>query len=234
MTHLEPPAVNLPPKKNPDAGRRAKPAQVEAPVARTHVGGADLTADVTKLANDVGVVRQYRYWVGVTPSCPVEYIDMAGINFPKLNEIVMPSPQRNDMKIRKPVAGSLVWLTESHIRALRDRLPRTIVRFLDDKGVADEPGTGENIGDLVRHPRRGQVITIPQPADVAAARAKGRAVNLYTPDPLRDAPAARFMFAQLCPNQDRPERGDYYPDTLEVTGLSWPDDLAESLNKLLS
>ncbi len=228
--------LNMPPKTNPDAGRRAKPAPAAvAPAApRTHMPGADLTADIAKLANDVGVVRQFRYWVGVTPSCPVEYVDMAGVNFPKLNEIVMPSPQRDGRTIRKPVVGALVWLTEQHVRQIRARLPRTIIRFLDDKGVQEEAGTGQNIGDLVQRPRRGQLITIPTPEEVAEARKRGRAVNLYVPDTRRDAPASRFMFAQLCEDQEHSERGDYYPDPLEVTGLSWPDDIGESLSRLLS
>ena len=231
----------LAPTANPDAGKRATvsadgdiAAAASAPAikAKTKVEGRDLVADIESRSVASGVGQRYRYWVGVTPSCPVNGLDIAGLNFPKVNEQIVPDPNRTGQKKRRLVAGSIVWVTEDKIRLLRERLPRTVIRFTDDKGTHEEPGTGENIGDVAQRPRRGHVITIPTDEELADRRRKGKPAHAYIPDPKRDVPAARFMFAQLCPNQDQPEQGEYYPDPLELTGLEWPEELAE-LDKLL-
>lgn len=214
----------LAPLTNPDVGKSAVKAKRKTK-SRTAIAGKDLTADIAVRTQASGLSRRYRYWVGITSSCPVEWIDLAGINFPKINEKIVPDPLRTGKKRRSPVAGALVWLTEDKIRLMRERLPRTVIRFLDDKGVQEEPGTGENIGDVAQRPRRGQVITIPTEEDLADRRKRGKPARVYVPDPTRDVPASRFMFAHLCEDQDRPERGDHYPDTLETTGLEWPDEL---------
>lgn len=228
---------DLAPASNPDVGA---PAVVNAPrgpqepttEAKTTIAGKALTADIGGAAGKYGRTHEYRYWVGVSPTCPVEFIDLAGINFPKVNEQLVPDPMRTGKKKRAPKVGALVWLTEAKIKLMQDRLPRTVIRFLDGKSVKEEAGTGENIGDVAERPRRGQIITIPTDAEVAERRAKGKPTRAYTPDPARDVPASRFMFAQLCPNQKHPERGEFYPDPLEVSGLSWPDELA-SLDDIL-
>lgn len=228
----------LAPQTNPDAGKRADvaAAATAAPAnalkAKTKVAGADLVADIEGRSLEAGVNRRYRYWVGITPSCPVNGIDLAGLSFPKVNEQIVPDPNRTGQKRRRLVAGAIVWIDEAKIRRLRDRLPRTIIRFSSDDGVLDEPGTGENIGDVAQRPRRGRVITIPTDEELEDRRKRGKPAHAYRPDPKRDVPAARFMFAQLCENQEHPEQGEYYPDPLETTGLEWPDELAE-LDRLL-
>jgi len=107
---------------------------------------------------------------------------------------------------------------------MRDRLRRTVIRFLDDAGQTEEPGTGQNVGDNHVRPRRGQIITIPTDEDIEDRGRRGKPTNAYRPHP-NDVPAARYMFAQICDDQDKGSRGEYYPDTLETTGLSWPDEL---------
>lgn len=215
------------PKTNPDVG---KPASVTPPTparatSKTKIAGSAL---VPSKRSVTGRVRQYRYWVGVTPSCPVEAIDLAGINFPKVNENIVDDPLRTGEKRRVPVIGSIVFLTEDKIRRMRERLPRTVIRFLDDKGQRDEPGTGENVGDNHVRPRRGQLITIPSAEEIQARRAANRPAREYVEHP-NDVPAARFMFAVLCEDQERGSRGDYYPDVLENTGLEWPDEIEDEL-----
>lgn len=220
--------------KNPDVG---KPAVAVPPVrasgAKTKIDGSQLVPDLNKASRNAGgVLQSYKYWVGVTPSCPVEHIDLAGINFPKVNENLVDDPMRTGQRRRVPVIGAIVFLTEDKIRKMRERLPRTVIRFYDnDQGERDEPGTGQNIGDNHRRPRRGEPITIPSADEVEQRRKAGKPTRQYIPNP-NDVPAARYMFAVLCADQVNGSRGDYYPETLETTGLEWPGEL--ELNELMS
>lgn len=215
------------PAANPDVGKPADPSfgRPKAPETKHYTPGADLVPDFDKLGT-VAVLRQYRYWVGVTPSCPVEGIDLAGINFPKVNEKLVDDPLRTGRRMRVPVIGAVVWLTEDKIKRMRERLHRTIIRFLRDDGEVEEPNTGKNVGDVHRRPRRGQLITIPTDAEVEARKKRGKATREYVPHK-NDVPAARFMFACLCENQEQGSRGESYPDPLELTGLSWPEEINE-------
>lgn len=220
------------PSRNPDIGKPAnaqalKPARPfgegVAPTSKTKIAGADLVppADVRR----PGIERRYKYWVGVTPSCPVEHIDCAGINFPKRNEELL-SERGSSEKKRNEVIGSIVELNEEKIIRLRERLPRLVVRFLNDPGEKEEPGTGQNLGDLYRQPRKGVIVKIPRAEDVAANKAKGWPTHEYVAQ-ANDEPAARYMFAVLCDDQQRGRRGTTYPETLETTGLEWPDEIVE-------
>ena len=181
--------------------------------------GDALVPDLSKFAR--GIEKEYFYWVGVLPSCPVEYIDLAGINFPKINENIIPASDRTGGTQRVPVIGSITLLTEKRLELMREVLPRTVIRFFEAPGVQEEPGTGQNLGDLHVRPRKGHRITIPTDKEIEIRRKQGRPARLYVPGP-HDEPAARYMFAQLCKDQEHPERGDHYPDTLDITGLEWP------------
>jgi hypothetical protein len=216
------------PKKSEFVGKPAVAVAQDAPrpKSKTRVGGAALVPDLDSKASSAGVSTQYRYWVGVTPDCPRESIDLAGINFPKVNARLTPDPMRTNVKQRVPVIGAIVYLTEDKIRKMLDVLPRTVIRFTDDNGQNEEPGTGKNIGDNHARPRKGHIITIPTDEDIKQRRAAGKSARSYVPDPKRDVPAARFMFAQLCADQANGSRGEVYPDTLENTGLEWPDEIA--------
>ena len=206
------------PQSNPDSG---KPIPGRKNKSRT-VSGASLVPDLGTAGS--GSVQQFAYWVGVTPSCPVEHIDLAGINFPKVNELILPDPMRTNQKRRVPVIGSIVWLSRDRLELMEARLRRTVIRFYDDGGQKDEPGTGQNVGDNHVRPRRGHLITIPSEEQIEQAKKAGRSIRRYVPQ-ANDVPAARFMFAQLCSDQDKGNRGDVYPEPLEVTGLDWPEDL---------
>lgn len=219
-------ASDVPPTepKNPDVGRptvaaATMPRPKKAP--KTKLAGKSLMPDLD--AHKGSVSRRYWYWLGVTPGCPVDNIDIAGIGFPKLTEKVS---THNRETVRIPVPGHLVQLGESEIRRMRDRLPRTVIRFLGEKPQHEEPGTGMNVGDTYSRGRKGHLITIPRDKDVQEIEKQGRAAHRYEQGP-NDQPAARYMFALLCDNQDRPAVGSVYPETLETTGLEWPDEIKD-------
>lgn len=213
------------PDFNPDVGQPATLTAQERPQqGKTHIGGGDLVPDLEAHKTQTGVSRSYKYWVGVTPSCPREHIDLAGVNFPKVNENLVSDPMRTGNKRRVPVIGAIVDIDAHRIQIMRDKLKRTVIRFLDDGGQVEEPGTGQNVGDNHVRPRRGQIITIPTAEEIKQRRERGKPTNEYRPHP-NDVPAARYMFAQICEDQERGSRGEYYPETLEKTGLWWPDEL---------
>lgn len=222
---------SIAPKTNPDVGKPARVARTVAqrPEAKTHIAGSALVPDIAGRRDAAGVARRFRYWVGITPSTPVESIDLAGVNFPKVNELLVPDPMRTSVKRRVPVIGAIVWLDEAQIQRMRERLPRTIIRFTSTAAQKDEPGTGQNIGDVHAAPRRGQLITIPTASEIAQRRKTGKATREYIPN-ANDVPAARFMFAQLCDDQVNGSRGSIYPEALETTGLEWPDELSDLLS----
>lgn len=209
--------------RNHDVGKPA--VAVAAPPKRskskTKFEGKSLVPDLEK--NRTAVSRLYWYWIGVTPNCPVDEVQIVGTGFPKVEEKVT---QINGKTQRHPLIGKLVQLDEAAIRRLRERLPRTVIRFIDAKDQHEEPGTGMNLGDVYERKRRGHLITIPRESDVAEIEKQGRAVRRYVQDP-RDQPAARYMFAQICDDQERGNRGAVYPETLETTGLEWPDEMKD-------
>lgn len=219
---------------NPDVGTPAQAAAVltpprtivvpAQPKVRSHISGDRLTADVSGDYGQDGIAFEYRYWIGVTPSCPVESITCAGLCFPKLNENLIPDPMRSGTKARVPVVGAIVMIDRAHMEQLIQRIPRTVVRLFDRPAVKEEPGTGMNIGDNHVPPQRGQLITIPSIEDVEQAKKRGRPTREYSPKQ-NDVPAARYMFAQLCADQENGSRSEHYPETLETTGLDWPGDL---------
>ena len=210
---------------NPDVGQPATlTKQEQSQQGKTHIGGSELVPDRDSHASSLGVAHTYKYWVGVTPSCPREHVDLAGINFPKVNENLVSDPMRTGSKRRVPVIGAIVELDARKVAMMRDKLKRTVIRFLDDGGQLEEPGTGQNVGDNHQRPRRGQIITIPTAEEIELRRQRGKPTNAYRPHP-NDVPAARYMFAQICEDQQNGSRGEYYPDTLETTGLWWPDEL---------
>lgn len=220
-----------PKPSNPDTGKPATPetltgasAPVDADVA-TKIAGKDLVPDFSPKGS-LGVLAEYSFWVGVMPSCPVEGIALAGIQFPKINENIIPATNRSGRTERVPVIGAIVQLTEVKIKMMCNRLPRLVIRFKNEPAVREEPGTGLNLGDVHLQGRKGRIITIPTKEEVADRQKRGRATKHYTPD-TRDEPAARYMFCVLCKNQDHPERGDTYPGSIEDLGLEWPDTIEE-------
>ncbi len=156
------------------------------------------------------------YWIGVTADCPVGYVTAGGECFTKTEELLSKDP--NGGTSRAPVAGSLVRMTREKLQRLAERLPRTVIRFIDG---SDDP-TERMDPKATKRPPRAQVITIPSNEQVAADGAAGRATRAYRRHP-GDKPAARYMYCLPCENQSNPYRGREY-QTLDQTGLEWPED----------
>lgn len=176
---------------------------------------ADGSALSTPLVTDAVEDARW-YWIGVTADCPVGFITVGGECFTKTEEIVARDP--NGGTSRSPVAGSLVKLTRDKLLRMAERLPRTIIRFLDGSDDASERLNPNQ----TKRPPRAQVITIPSQDQAQADAAAGRATRLYRRHP-GDKPAAKFMYCVPVENQAKPFRGHEY-QTLDQTGLEWPED----------
>lgn len=194
--------------------------QTQKKPGRKVIPAKNLIPDIS--SDSVSVGKEVVYWVGVTPDCPTEGIDVAGMNFPKMNEKLVDDPMLQGKKKRIPQVGALVMMTEARFKFLAERVARLVVRFTDGKGAERIYDKGTDLEALAATRRKGHVITIPTKAETEARRKLGRQTNEYIPD-RGDAPAARFMFAIPCPDQEHPSRGGHYPDTLEKTGLAWPE-----------
>jgi len=209
---------------------------------KTAAKGASLVPDLEK--NRASVTTLQWFWIGALPGCPRESLDLAGISFPKMTEMVRKDPHQSGKTHRTAKLGALIQLTEAQVERLIDRMPFQVIRF-DDTPEEDEAkreqgrqrcdteearatygaiggaGAGIEALDVVR--RKGHPIRIPSPEDIAKAKKAGKTVRAYTQG-ARDEPAARYLFAELCESQTRPQRSDFYPDPLEVTGLEWPSE----------
>ena len=204
--------------------------------------GSDLVYDLEK--HRAVITTQNWYWLGALPGCPRETLHIAGVEFSKMTEIVRRNPHNPSQTDRDARIGSLVQLTKAKVELLREKIRLQVIRFVDlpaadaarraearaacktdaAKRVHDPiEGTGAGLEALDVTRRRGHPIRIPTTDDVKAARKHGRVLREYVRDD-RDEPAARYLFAQLCANQNQPERSDFYPEPLEVTGLKWPDE----------
>lgn len=217
------------PAGNTHSGMKADPQALTGAVSapdpietKTHVKGSDLVRDFSHLTGESS--RRYYYWIGLMPDAPVEAIVLGGQSWPKINKVRRPNPDRSGDEVFMPVIGAITRLDARGVQAIVDRLPWTVVRLRNDPGQQEEPGTGKNIGDVARQPSRGQIITVKTPEAMAELRRLNRPAPEYVEGP-NDHPAARYLFAVLCPDQNNPARGEYYPDALEVTGLRFPDEL---------
>ncbi len=199
-------------KKRPKPVRRTTPGaeawEEPAPIpAATKIAGSDLVPHPTAT---VGHAREYWYWIGVTAECPTAFLTAGGIAFPKDEEIIEPDLTRKGRPTRRPVFGTIHKLNEGQIRLILDHLPRRVVRSLP----------GQNADGS----RKACEVRIPSDEKVAEAKKHRRPSPEYVAQK-DDEPAARYMFAVLCPDQDNPTRGHHYPKSLEEEGLEWPDKL---------
>lgn len=182
----------------------------------TKIAATSLVPDMGKFAKDGSAGAEYLYWCGLDPKAPVEYVNLAGMTFPKATEQIVDDPLRTSVRKRIPVIGQLQRVNAVTLARLREILPRTIVRFYDAKAEIEEAGTGKNVGDVHQRPLRGNIITIPTPEEVS------RGARAYVANK-NDMPIARLIFMQLCADQVRGSRGEFYPDSVEVTGIEWPE-----------
>lgn len=202
------------PQKPAKQQKKAKPARPGVTVA-----GSQLVPDLEQHRSAVETTTAY--WLGTLPGAPVEHIDAAGINFPKVNEIVTKGPDGSTVRI--PRIGAVVRLTADKLRRIQSRLSRTVIRFNGEAPVHEEPGTGQNVGAPHKPGRKGFLITIPTAEELKIREERGLAARRYQQQ-THDEPAARYMFCVPCENQDKPEQGVHYPEPLEVTGLYIPEN----------
>ena len=68
-----------------------------------------------------------RFWIGIMPGAPLAYKTIAGIDFPKMNELVKRN-EHNGETIRIPRPGKIVKLDEDQVELIRKRLGDKVVR----------------------------------------------------------------------------------------------------------
>ncbi len=207
----------------------------------TRTAGAKLVPDLKK--HQKGIVGKHWYWIGALPGCPREHLDIGSVDFPKMVERVSIDPNSRDTR-RVPLIGSVRQLTLVQLKKIEADLPNCVIRFeqtfdeeaasrVKDAAKCDDdspaqlqygpvggPGSTLEALDVVR--RKGHPIRIPTDKAVDEAKKAGRHLKGYSPD-LKDEPAADYVFAVLCSDQNQPQRSDFYPEPLSVTGLEWPD-----------
>ena len=142
------------------------------------------------------------------------------MHFPKLVEQII--RKRDGAQQRIPMIGSVVRLGRDKLMKLRERLQRTVIRFRDPK-VADI-GVGATIAGIEGKPRRGAPVTMPAPGENEKRAKSNMPARTYHRDQM-DEPAANYLFAVLCDDQEKGNRGQVYPEPLSVTGIEWPGDL---------
>ena len=210
-------------------------------IKTANTAGSKLVPDLAKLQK--GIIHEWWYWIGALPGCPREHLDIGSVDFPKMVERVSIDPHSRDTR-RAPLIGSIRKMNAAQLKKIEEDLPNCVIRFdltleedaasrvknaakCDDDSPAQMqygdqggPGSGLEVLDMVR--RKGFPIRIPTDKAVADAKKAGGYLKMYSPN-TKDEPAARYIFMELCSNQNRPQRSDFYPDPLEVTGLQWPD-----------
>jgi hypothetical protein len=180
------------------------------------IPGSELAYDVQGKRSSLGITTQAYYWVGLLPDCPKEFAELAGTSFPKTTATLQ-KESASGRTVHVPRFGTVTSLTEEQINLMRDKLSRTVIRF---RQPTRDPLERANVGDITER-RTGHFITVPTEAEIEERRKAKRAAMRYTPQ-ANDEPAADYMFAVLCEDQDKPRCGDYYPEPLSKTGLEWP------------
>lgn len=185
------------------------------PDPKTTTPGASLVLDLDKLTK--GVIGKYAYWMGALPDAPREHLQIGSIDFPKMEEDVR--IDKTGKTKRRENIGSIRWLTLVQIQRVEDDVLQQIIRF---DGAGKSPGgPGDGLEVLDEPRRKGIPMRVPTDANIEKAIKDKRPLRPFSAE-VTDEPAARYVFMQLCADQERPQRSDFYPDPLEVTGLVWP------------
>lgn len=166
-----------------------------------------------------GAEAGFWYWLGVTASAPFAYANLNGPSFSKVTELV---DQEGSETRRIPRIGDIVFLTVDLAERMLRRLPLVVVRRYPNQDVeANAAGAVRNTGNPYRTSSRGHLITITGEAEAAALRAKSIPVPRYDYDP-NDEPVSRYLFAEICADQDNPQVGFAYPPSLEDRAFEYP------------
>lgn len=175
--------------------------------AKTRISGDKLVPDLSGKAKRS---KEYWYWLGVRQDCPCSFLSCGGINFPKSQEIVTADPLSKGRSTRVPVFGGLQKLNEEQMGLIIKNLPLRVLRITP----------GENPDGT----RKGHAVRIPTPELLEQRRKNSRPLMDYIAQP-NDEQAAKYMFCVLCPDQDKPTRGNHYPPSLAEIGIEWPDEM---------
>lgn len=209
-----------------------------SPANKSTTAGASLVPDLKK--HTKGVVGLHWYWMGTLPGCPMEQLWIGSVDFPKMTEDVRRDGRGQTKRVAK--IGSLRQLTIDQLERIEADLPNCVIRF-DVTKEEDEaqrernraacdneetrrlydpvggPGSDLDALDVAR--RKGHPIRIPTDKAIEEAKKVGHMIQTYSAS-TRDEPAADYIFMELCANQDRPQRSDFYPECIHVTDLEWP------------
>jgi len=193
--------------------------------------GADLLAPLDNYGKESVAVAAF--WLGVVPQCATPFIRCGGISFPKMNELLVSNPNQQSGKARIPVIGGLHGsITQEMIDNIKEHMKRLVIRFDEAPRPCDRIVSHQGIEALSAfEPRKGRIVTIPRKRDIEMTREEGRIIRPYVRQQF-DEPAAKYMFMQPCVDQDRPQRGGFYPACIPETGLDMSvfDDLEELLD----
>ena len=158
------------------------------------------------------------YWIGITSNAPFSFALLNGVQFSKVTENVM---QEGNETRRFPRIGDVFFLTVSLAERMLRRLPLVVVRRYPNQDVETDAGRVKNAGNPYRSSTKGHLITITGQAEAAELRAKNIPIPRYDYDPT-DEPVSRYLFAQLCPDQEKPMAGMWYPPSLEEQAFEYP------------
>lgn len=183
----------------------------------THIPGSTLVGDLRR--NTVGSAKAYRYWVGLTKECPLGDIS-CGVSFPKTNEdLIQKEGESRTQRVSR--VGAITQIDAARLHLIQEKLPRLVIRFRKHLGSGSFT-PGKPTGDAPVETRYGELVEIPTAAEVATARASNGPTNEYVYRE-GDRPAAEFMFMQLCADQESGEQGYRVPETVNKTGIVWPE-----------
>lgn len=172
-----------------------------------------------------GVHKQYFYWIGVLPHCPIQNVIVGAICFSKITAILVKDP--TGTKRPQGAIGKVQNLDLWRFLRVKDRLARTVIRIHEPGPSLEEMAQIEMALDGTTLNRgKAELIKIPSDDYIEEMKRQGRPARKYTPDP-RDEPIAKYLYAQLCEDQNNPRRGSVYPGSLYETGLFWPEDSLE-------
>lgn len=147
------------------------------------------------------------YWLGALPSLLASSVCVGGQCFARTTQTVRRADSAGDC-VRTPRAGDVVALSEDQVERIGRSLRRRVVRLVP----ASDAGRQCHV-----------TLAIPDPDDIEAARALGRAVPSYVPRP-GDEPLSKHIYCIPC-DEVNPKPRDIdseLPPSIADTGLVWP------------
>ena len=114
---VEGPLSNIP--DDDDAGESEADTSPEPLVVSKPVS---VKVDVEELPQ----IKRMRYFIGLRPECPLQFVDIAGISFPKVTQKI--SFDVNGETLRDTRSGSLVYLTDEQVEEVKKRVVTKLIR----------------------------------------------------------------------------------------------------------